>query len=755
MKRYQYLLFAVLILTLGVRPTTSFGEIIDIQITSPHPNATFHAGDDIVIEWVLDTQYSVDIYIALDKKNESGDPIYLTPSGGVNNTGSYSAGSIPAFIESGFYDLSVRGRHYSERYIGTVPIRVIGQKIEITAPQNGHRYQPGEDLIINWNSTVTNQEKINVWLKSIVTGEDRLDLTPPGGVADNGAYSWVIPDNFDMGRYVLGVETADHVIDDAVEIIVMALDARMGEQLKRFIPHVDRPRTGEKFADFCQQDDTWGPLYHSYYTVSIGNNLKDIEVDLWKMSQNGNSSIRWQIDPIIGKAELISGPGYTGAYHATKHLCLPQGFYKIKASRYTGNDYLTRRWSQWIFFYVAQDPKLIGDGPVPDAVKEIGCREFILESPKVGKAYVSALTVPIKVRSPVANPNPAGTSVHVQLGRKVPGSNDQWENQFKVWMVKTSDMTNMINCWTWQTDFALEPGDYYIIAALDSAIFNDQDVVTSGRVEFSVKTVAVDAGQLPALKDLSSSAQMQFGASKTAFNLKDKAVFTVPEADTKLQFQHREGNMWRMVAAPQMLGSRKVTGVEGTVFRREYRFQDPGKYRYRIKDKALKYPWQKFEIKGDKKKGQRAAVRPKTTRALVPAVKPSEGGGSPGKGRTVQPDTVKPPRISSLRTGKTFSADDPIKLKAEYNRSHKITFVLQRKHGNSYKTLKKTGHGGLGKLDPGAYRVGVVYAGGQALPDKWIKFNVAKAKKLKAPPPAYKKLNPDKKSIKKPTIDLN
>jgi len=243
--------------------------------------------------------------------------------------------------------------------------------------------------------------------------------------------------------------------------------------------------------------------------------------------------------------------------------------------------------------------------------------------------------------------------------------------------------------------------------------------------------------------------------SQKAFNLKDAVPITLPAKTASLQFQHREGSFWRMSPMPRKLSVKEIKVAKGKIYRQTYKFDQTGHYRYRWRSTNGTWSgWQEFEIKGDKKKGQTAAVRPKTTRALVPAIKPNEGAGSPGKGGTVQPDTLKPPRISSLRTGKIFSADDQIKLKAEYNRSHKVTFVLQRKHGNSYRTLKKIGHGDLGKLDPGAYRVGVVYAGGRALPDKWIKFNVAKAKKLKVPPSATKKLDPGSSSNKKITIDL-
>ena len=79
-----------------------------------------------------------------------------------------------------------------------------------------------------------------------------MTITPPGGVADSGAYSWAIPSDFQMGKYQLVIETSDQKIDDMVEILVIKVDADMGDHLKRYIPHIHRPNPGHQFDDFCR-----------------------------------------------------------------------------------------------------------------------------------------------------------------------------------------------------------------------------------------------------------------------------------------------------------------------------------------------------------------------------------------------------------------------------------------------------------------------------------------------------------------------
>lgn len=121
---------------------------------------------------------------------------------------------------------------------------------------------------------------------------------------------------------------------------------------------------------------------------------------------------------------------------------------------------------------------------------------------------------------------------------------------------------------------------------------------------------------------------------------------------------------------------------------------------------------------------------------------------------TIKSKRLKGAKIVSLSSGRTYTHRDKITFKADYDRSHKVDFVPQQKRGSRFETLTKAGNGNFGQLQPGTYRVAILYANCNTLPVKWIVFKVAGDKQLKGPPPAKLDLDKNSSSAEKHFIDL-
>ncbi len=160
-----------------------------ITVYSPNGGEIAYVGESLYINWTSDhVAGNVNIYIS---RNSGTSWTAITPSGGVDNTGTYSwtvtgpASGTARIKVASVTTTTVFGASAND-------FNISAGTITVYSPNGGEIAYIGESLYINWTSDhVPSDAMVNIYV-SRNSGKSWLAITPRGGVPNSGTYSWTV-----------------------------------------------------------------------------------------------------------------------------------------------------------------------------------------------------------------------------------------------------------------------------------------------------------------------------------------------------------------------------------------------------------------------------------------------------------------------------------------------------------------------------------------------------------------------------------
>jgi hypothetical protein len=188
-----------------------------ITVTSPAAGVSWCKSSTYTITWIKsgDMQATAAIRLRTAGSSES-DPAALAIADGTANDGSYSW-TVPNSIPDGQYFIRVRTDDSTViGDSGTFTVSTCGgggASITVTSPGAGAFWCRGNTYPINWTKSGTMQATAAIRLRAAGSSEsDPAALAIADGIANNGSFSWTIPDTVPAGRYFIRVRTDDSTV---------------------------------------------------------------------------------------------------------------------------------------------------------------------------------------------------------------------------------------------------------------------------------------------------------------------------------------------------------------------------------------------------------------------------------------------------------------------------------------------------------------------------------------------------------------
>ena len=215
--------FAILTLLLLLPPLAAQ----TITVTSPAAGASWCIGKSYNITWTKTgaMQATVAIRLRLAGSSESA-PAVLAIADGTANDGSFSW-TIPASVAPGSYFIRVRTDDSTViGDSGSFAINSCGgaPSITVTGPYGGVIWCRGKEYAITWNKSGAMQATVALRLRAAGSSEsDPAALAITDGAANNGYFTWKIPESIAPGSYFMRVRTDDStVVGDSAAFTIKA-----------------------------------------------------------------------------------------------------------------------------------------------------------------------------------------------------------------------------------------------------------------------------------------------------------------------------------------------------------------------------------------------------------------------------------------------------------------------------------------------------------------------------------------------------
>jgi len=193
-----------------------------ITVTSPGASDEWCTGGfkTYIIRWTKSGAMQATAAIRLRVAGSSeADPAALAIVDGTANDGTFSW-TIPASVAPGSYFIRVRTD--DSAVIGDSPIfriKACPGTITVTAPAAGANWQRGSTQTITWTKSGAMQATAAIRLRRAGSPEsEAAAVSIVDGTANDGSYSWPIPDTVPEGQYFIRVRTDDSTVigDSAV-----------------------------------------------------------------------------------------------------------------------------------------------------------------------------------------------------------------------------------------------------------------------------------------------------------------------------------------------------------------------------------------------------------------------------------------------------------------------------------------------------------------------------------------------------------
>jgi hypothetical protein len=224
-----------------------------ITVNAPAAGANWCIGSTYSITWTKSGDMQATVAIRLRTAGSSeADPAAATICNGDPNDGSYSW-TIPGSVAPGSYFIRVRTD--DSTVIGDSGVFTIAScggaaSITVTSP-NGAEWTVGNAYNIEWTKSGTMQATAAIRLRTWGSSEaDPAALVIVDGTANDGSYSWTIPNSVAAGNYFIRVRTDDSTVSDDSVMFHIKIDGGGG--------HID-PGILEKLKKRRYWEIKWPP----------------------------------------------------------------------------------------------------------------------------------------------------------------------------------------------------------------------------------------------------------------------------------------------------------------------------------------------------------------------------------------------------------------------------------------------------------------------------------------------------------------
>ncbi len=210
----------------------AFSYAQSITVTNPHSGSTWYKGNTYNITWTKSGSMDNNVKITLYKPDHTTlQMIIVRPTA---NDGIFSwvvSNSIP----DGQYIVRVKTMDnavYDDSVVFNIATPApTGGTITVTDPHSGDCWKKGSSHTITWTKSGSMNDSVKITLyKTDLTTLQTIIVNP---TANDGAYTWVVPNSIPEGSYVVRVKTVDNTVYDDSDIFSISNNCDSG------IPSID------------------------------------------------------------------------------------------------------------------------------------------------------------------------------------------------------------------------------------------------------------------------------------------------------------------------------------------------------------------------------------------------------------------------------------------------------------------------------------------------------------------------------------
>ncbi len=196
------LLMLVVIVTMGM---LSAGTI---TVTKPASGETVSKGSPYTILWTKSG--AQDSLVKIRLYNPAGTTKILDITNSTANNGSFSW-PVPNSVANGSYVVRVKTLDNATWDDGGV-FTISSLSITVTKPASGETVKKGSSYTIQWTKSGSQDATVKIRLYNPAGTTKILDIT--NSTANDGSFSWPVPNSVANGSYIVRVKTLDNVVWD-------------------------------------------------------------------------------------------------------------------------------------------------------------------------------------------------------------------------------------------------------------------------------------------------------------------------------------------------------------------------------------------------------------------------------------------------------------------------------------------------------------------------------------------------------------
>ncbi len=200
---------------------TAMSYAQSITVTNPHSGSTWHKGSTYTIRWTKSGSMDNNVKITLYKPDHTTlQMIIVRPTA---NDGSFSW-TIPNSIPNGQYIVRVKtidNQVYDDSDVFNIATSApTGGTITVTDPRSGDCLEKGSSHTIRWTKSGSMNDSVKITLyKTDLTTLQTIIVNP---TANDGSFSWTIPNTIPNGSYVVRVKTVDNAVYDNGDVFTIS-----------------------------------------------------------------------------------------------------------------------------------------------------------------------------------------------------------------------------------------------------------------------------------------------------------------------------------------------------------------------------------------------------------------------------------------------------------------------------------------------------------------------------------------------------